>query len=146
MIRPNSYQPRRVFDDETLQSLADSIAAVGVIQPIIVKPGNNAGEFELIAGERRWRAAQLAGLTSIPALIQDDLTNRDSLERAIVENLHRVDLNALEEAAAYQQLIDEFGLTHDEVAQRVGKNRTTVSNILRLLQIGPVAQEARVII
>ena len=142
VIRPNSYQPRRVFDDETLQSLADSIAAVGVIQPIIVKAGVTVGEFELIAGERRWRAAQIAGLTSIPALIQDDLTSRDSLERAIVENLHRVDLNALEEAAAYQQLIDEFGLTHDEVAQRVGKNRTTVTNILRLLQLGPAAQEA----
>ena len=142
VIRPNTYQPRRVFDDETLQSLADSIAAVGVIQPIIVKPGATAGEFELIAGERRWRAAQIAGLTSIPALIQDDLTSRDSLERAIVENLHRVDLSALEEAAAYQQLIDEFGLTHDEVAQRVGKNRTTVTNILRLLQLGPAAQEA----
>jgi ParB family transcriptional regulator, chromosome partitioning protein len=137
-VRPNTYQPRSVFDDDSLASLAASIQELGVLQPILVRPGAEGG-YELIAGERRWRAAKRAGLTHIPALIKiaDD---HSALEEALVENLHRSDLNALEEAAAYQQLIDDFGLTHDGVAKRVGKSRAAVSNTLRLFQLSPGIQ------
>jgi len=140
-IRPNPLQPRQVFDDESLAGLAASITAVGVIQPIIVRQLDDES-FELIAGERRWRASKLAGAETIPALVQDDVNDTVSLERAIVENLHRVDLNALEEAGAYQQLIDDFDLTHEQVADRVGKSRATITNTLRLLQLGEDAQAA----
>jgi ParB family chromosome partitioning protein len=142
-IRPNPFQPRKSFTDESLQTLASSVRELGVLQPIIVRPvegGTNL--FELIAGERRWRAAGLAGLEVVPVLVQDDVNDRLSLEQAVVENLHRVDLHPLEEAAAYQQLIDEFNLTHEQVAQRVGKSRANVTNTLRLLQLGEVAQAA----
>jgi ParB family chromosome partitioning protein len=134
----NRYQPREHFDEETLASLAASIAEVGVIQPIVVRE-NDDGGYELIAGERRWRAAKRANLPAIPALVRgvDDLT---SLETAVVENLHRQDLNALEEAAAYQQLIDDFELTQDDVAKRVGRSRSAVANTIRLLQLPPTVQ------
>jgi ParB family chromosome partitioning protein len=135
-IKPNPLQPRSHFDDETMASLASSIKELGVLQPILVRQSGDAGddEFELIAGERRWRAARRAGLQTIPVLIQ--VTDEaHSLEQALVENLHRQDLNVLEEASAYQQLIEEFDYTHDEVATRVGKSRTAVTNTLRLLQL-----------
>jgi ParB family chromosome partitioning protein len=140
-IKPNPLQPRSHFDDDTMASLASSIKELGVLQPILVRQSGDEGvdEFELIAGERRWRAARRAGLQTIPVLIQvtDDA---HSLEQALVENLHRQDLNVLEEASAYQQLIEEFDYTHDEVATRVGKSRTAITNTLRLLQLPSGAQ------
>ncbi|HUX05449.1 MAG TPA: ParB/RepB/Spo0J family partition protein [Acidimicrobiales bacterium] len=142
-IRPNPFQPRKSFNDESLKTLASSVRELGVLQPLIVRPVEGESEqFELIAGERRWRAAALAGLEMVPVLVQDDVNDRLSLEQAVVENLHRVDLHPLEEAAAYQQLIDEFDLTHEQVAQRVGKSRANITNTLRLLQLGEVAQSA----
>lgn len=142
-IVPNSNQPRQHFDDEALQSLAASIKSMGVLQPIMVRPvAGNDNEFEIIAGERRWRASRIAGLAVIPAYVESDVNDTLSLERAIVENLHRVDLSALEEAAAYQQLIDDFALTHEQVADRVGKSRAAVTNTLRLLNLGNAAQKA----
>lgn len=132
LIVPNPLQPRKVFSEEALAGLTASIAEVGVLQPVLVRRSGDS--FVLIAGERRWQAAQRAGLATIPALVQE----RDemaSLQLAIVENLHREDLNPLEEAAAYQQLIDDFGLTHEAVAERVGKSRAAVTNTLRLLQL-----------
>ena len=135
-ITPNPRQPRVNFDEDTMASLAASIKELGILQPILVRQvgGDAADEFELIAGERRWRAARRAGLQTIPVLVQTSDETR-SLEQALVENLHRQDLNVLEEAAAYQQLIEEFGYTHDRVATRVGKSRTAVTNTLRLLQL-----------
>jgi ParB family chromosome partitioning protein len=142
-ISPNQFQPRKAFNDESLQSLASSVRELGVLQPIIVRPlEGSPGRFELIAGERRWRAASIAGLDTVPVLVQDSVNDRLSLEQAVVENLHRVDLHVLEEAAAYQQLIDEFDLTHEQVAQRVGKSRANITNTLRLLQLGEAAQSA----
>jgi ParB family transcriptional regulator, chromosome partitioning protein len=142
-IRPNQFQPRKTFNSDSLKTLAASIAELGVLQPIIVRPvEGEPDKFELIAGERRWRAASIAELEMVPVLLQDDVNDRLSLEQAVVENLHRVDLHALEEAAAYQQLVDEFDLTHDQVAQRVGKSRAYVTNTLRLLQLGEAAQSA----
>jgi ParB family chromosome partitioning protein len=141
-IRPNVFQPRSHFDEESMAALAASIKAVGLLQPVLVRELHDEAEtYELIAGERRWRAARRAGLQTIPVLVQvaDDVA---SLEQALVENLHREDLNALEEAAAYQQLIDEFGLTHEQVATRMGKGRATVTNTLRLLQLPAGAQRA----
>ena len=137
-VSPNPNQPRVHFDEESLTELASSITEMGVLQPILVRPLDD-GAFELIAGERRWRAAQRAGLTTIPAVIRltDDVS---SVEQALVENLHRQDLTALEEAAAYQQLLDEFGLTHDQVATRVGKSRSAITNSLRLLGLPPAVQ------
>ncbi len=139
-IRPNPFQPRAHFGEDSLDSLAASIREVGVLQPILVRPVvGEEGSYELIAGERRWRSARRAGLDLVPAIVQDRTTDLHSLEQALVENLHRADLNALEEAAAYQQLIDEFDLTHDQVATRVGRSRVAVTNTLRLLQLpGPV--------
>lgn len=138
-IRPNPYQPRSTFDDEALGALADSIREVGILQPVLVRPAE--GGFELIAGERRWRAAQRVGLKTIPALVRET-DDTAALEHALVENLQRDDLNPLEEAAAYQQLIEDFGLTHEQVASRVGKSRASVSNTLRLLQLPPSIQRA----
>jgi ParB family transcriptional regulator, chromosome partitioning protein len=132
-ISANENQPRTRFDEEALVSLTDSIRELGVLQPILVRSAGE-GMYELIAGERRWRAARRAGLPTIPAVVRE-VDDRVSLEQAIVENLHREDLNALEEAAAYQQLIDEFELTQDQVAKRVGKSRSAVSNTLRLFQL-----------
>ena len=132
-IRSNPFQPRERFDEEALAELTASIREVGVLQPILVRPGDD-GAFELIAGERRWRAARRAGLQTIPARV-NTADDASALEHALVENIHRADLNALEEAAAFQQLIEDFHLTHDEVARRVGKSRQTVTNVLRLLQL-----------
>jgi len=136
-IVPNPYQPRGRFDEETLTALAESIAAVGVIQPIIVREVLEG--YEIIAGERRWRAAQRAGLRSIPALVRS-ADDKGALEAAVVENVHRQDLNALEEAAAYRQLMDDFGLTQEEVASRVGRSRSAVANTVRLLNLTPSVQ------
>lgn len=132
-ISPNIHQPRDRFDEEALDSLVASVTLVGVLQPIAVRPrGEDA--FELISGERRWRAAKRAGLRYIPAVIRQ-VGDEDSLEHALMENLHRSDLNPLEEAAAYQHLIDDFGLSQEEVAKRVGKSRTAVTNSLRLTKL-----------
>ena len=136
-IVPNPYQPRSRFDEETLAELAASIAEVGIIQPIIVR--DIAEGYEIIAGERRWRAAQRAGLRSVPALVRP-ADDRDTLEAAVVENVHRQDLNALEEAAAYRQLMDDFGLTQEDVAGRVGRSRSAVANTVRLLNLAPTVQ------
>lgn len=143
-IRPNSLQPRTRFDEESMSALAASIRELGVLQPVLVRPvGNGADvEYELIAGERRWRAARRAGLQTIPVLVRDVAADAHTLEQALVENLHREDLGPLEEAAAYQQLIDDFGHTHEEVATRVGKSRATVTNTLRLLQLPTGVQRA----
>ncbi len=137
-IRPNPNQPRKTFDEETLSSLAASVAAMGVIQPILVKEIDDA-MYEIIAGERRWRAARRVGLDTIPAIVQ--LADaKVSLEHALVENLHRDDLNPIEEATAYQSLIAEFEFTHETLAARVGKSRAVVTNSLRLLQLPAAAQ------
>jgi ParB family transcriptional regulator, chromosome partitioning protein len=138
-IRPNPQQPREHFDEETLASLADSIREVGVLQPILVRERD--GEYEMIAGERRWRAARRVGMQTIPAIVRS-ADNATMLQQAIVENVQRDQLNPLEEAAAYQQLIEDFALTHDEVAARVGKSRATITNTLRLLQLPPAIQRA----
>ena len=137
-VVPNTYQPREHFDEESLAGLAASIQELGVLQPILVRP-KGEGRYELIAGERRWRAARRAGMQSIPAIVRD-AEDVASLEQALVENLHRSDLNAIEEAAGYQQLIEEFGLTHEQVAARVGRSRVAVTNILRLFQLPPSIQ------
>lgn len=139
-IRPNPLQPRTRFDEEAMSALAASIREVGVLQPILVREVGE-GEYELIAGERRWRAARRAGLQTIPVLVQTT-TEVHSLEQALVENLHREDLNPLEEAAAFQQLVDTFDYTHEQVAARVGKSRTAVTNTLRLLQLPAGVQRA----
>jgi ParB family chromosome partitioning protein len=137
-VRPNPHQPRKHFDEEQLGSLAASVRELGVLQPILVREVGE-GEYELIAGERRWRAAKRAGLPMIPVIVRsaDDLS---SLEQAVVENLHRQDLNPLEEAAAYQQLLEDFEMTHEQLASRVGKSRAAVTNILRLFQLPPSIQ------
>jgi len=137
-IRPNPHQPRTNFDEEGLTTLTASIREVGVLQPVLLRPTADA-QYELIAGERRWRAARRAGLHTIPALVRtvDDL---GSVEQALIENLHRIDLNPLEEAAAYQQLIEDFGLTHEQVAARVSRSRAAVTNTLRLFQLPPSIQ------
>ncbi len=137
-IEPNRLQPREHFDEETLASLTASIRELGVLQPVLVRRLAD-DRYELIAGERRWRAAKRAGLPSIPALVRE-VDDRHSLEQALVENLHRQDLNVLEEAAAYSQLMDDFNLTQEEVAQRVGKSRSAVANTLRLFHLPPLVQ------
>ena len=137
-IEPNRYQPRRVFDDEKMAELTESIREVGVLQPILVRRTEEG--YELVAGERRWRAAQHAGLVTIPAIIRD-AGDRESLEQAIVENVHRDDLNPIEEAAAFYRLIDDFGLTQHQVSVRVGRSRPSVANALRLLQLPDGVQQ-----
>jgi ParB family transcriptional regulator, chromosome partitioning protein len=138
VIHANPQQPREHFDEESLGALAESIREVGVLQPVLVRERGDG--YELIAGERRWRAARRVGLQTIPAIIRhaDDAA---VLQQSIVENVQREELNPLEEAAAYQQLIEDFDLTHDDVASRVGKSRATVSNVLRLLQLPPAIQK-----
>ncbi len=149
-IQPNEFQPRRRFDEDSLAALTESVRELGVLQPVLVRRlsaprigPESTVEFELVAGERRWRAARRAGLSKLPAVVRD-VSDRRSLEEAIVENLHRSDLNPLEEAAAYQQLINEFGLTQSQVAQRVGKSRSAVANTLRLVQL-PVSVQRLVV-
>jgi ParB family transcriptional regulator, chromosome partitioning protein len=138
LIHPNPRQPRRKFDSDAGAGLADSVRTQGIVQPVLVRP-RAAGGYELIAGERRWRAARRVGLQTVPAIVRvaDDAA---MLQQAIVENVQREELNPLEEAAAYQQLIEDFSFTHDEVATRVGKSRTTITNTLRLLQLPPTIQ------
>jgi ParB family chromosome partitioning protein len=137
-VTPNRFQPRGHFDEESLAALTDSIRTLGVLQPILVRATDSG--YELIAGERRWRAAKRAGLQTIPALVRqtEDL---GSLEQALVENLHRQDLNPLEEAAAYLQLLEDFELTQERLAERVGRSRSTIANLLRLFQLPPSVQK-----
>jgi ParB family chromosome partitioning protein len=137
-IEPNPSQPRAQFDEESLAELTASIRELGVLQPILLREVAS-GRYQLIAGERRWRAAHRAGLTAIPAIIRT-ADDRGVVEQALVENLQRTDLTALEEAAAFQQLVGDFGMTHDEVARRVGKSRSTITNTVRLLQLPSVIQ------
>jgi ParB family chromosome partitioning protein len=138
-ITPNPHQPRVHFDEESLSELTASVQQLGVLQPVLVRPSQSGTGYELIAGERRWRAAGRAGLATIPALVRrtDDLA---VVEQALVENLHREDLTPLEEAAAFQQLVDDFELTHEQIAERVGKSRSAISNTLRLLGLPPSIQ------
>ena len=140
-IEVNPYQPRTEMDREELESLASSIREYGVIQPIIVTQGDGNAPYQLIAGERRWRAAREAGLREISAIVRES-SPREMLEMALIENIQRADLNALEEAAAYRQLIEDFGLTHGELAERVGRNRSSISNTLRLIQCPDEVQQA----
>lgn len=144
-IEPNPRQPRQVFDEEALSELVHSIREFGLLQPIVVRavpasPG--AARYQIVMGERRWRAAQAAGLATLPAIVRE--TGDDSLLRdALLENIHRVQLNPLEEAAAYQQLLDEFGVTHDELASRIGRSRPLITNMIRLLKL-PIPVQRRV--
>lgn len=138
-IVPNRRQPRTVIADDKLVELADSIRERGVLEPLLVRPMDD-GRFELIAGERRWRACQRAGLSEIPVLVRD-IGDRASLEIALIENIQREDLNPVDEANAYRQLVEEYGRTHAEISKAVGKDRSTVTNLLRLLKLsGPVLQ------
>lgn len=137
-IEPNPHQPRAHFEEESLAELAASIKEIGVLQPLLVRQKAD-GSYQLIAGERRWRAAQRARLTMVPVVVRD-VDELGSVEQALVENLHRQDLTALEEASAYQQLAEDFSLTHEAVAQRVGKSRSAVTNALRLLTLPAMVQ------
>ncbi len=134
LIRPGRYQPRSVFDQEKLTELADSIRAQGVVQPVVVRPLEGGEGFELIAGERRWRAAQIAGLERIPAVVRD-VPDEVSVAMSLIENIQRENLNPLEEATALRRLIDDFRMTHQEAADAVGRSRAAVSNLLRLLEL-----------
>ena len=144
-IEPNPRQPRQVFDEEALAELVHSIREFGLMQPIVVRAVDGAPSgprYQLVMGERRWRAAQAAGMTAIPAIVRE--TGEDNLLRdALLENIHRVQLNPLEEAAAYQQLLDEFGVTHDELAARIGRSRPLITNMIRLLRL-PIPVQRRV--
>jgi ParB family chromosome partitioning protein len=143
-IEPNPRQPRQVFDEEALAELVHSIREFGLMQPIVVRAlsGGPTTRYQLVMGERRWRAAQQAGLATIPAIVRE--TADDSMLRdALLENIHRAQLNPLEEAAAYQQLLDEFGVTHDELAARIGRSRPLITNMIRLLRL-PIAVQRRV--
>jgi ParB family transcriptional regulator, chromosome partitioning protein len=144
LIEPNPRQPRQVFDDEALSELVHSIREFGLMQPIVVRALDAPGgaRYQLVMGERRWRAAQTAGLTAIPAIVRE--TADDNLLRdALLENIHRAQLNPLEEAAAYQQLLDEFDVTHEELAARIGRSRPLITNMIRLLRL-PIAVQRRV--
>jgi ParB family chromosome partitioning protein len=137
-ITPNRVQPRQVFDEEAMAELVHSIREIGVLQPVVVRR-HGPDDYELVMGERRWRASQVAGLDAIPAIVRetDDI---DMLRDALLENLHRSQLNPLEEAAAYQQMLDDFGCTHEELASRIGRSRPQISNTLRLLKLTPAVQ------
>ncbi len=137
-IQPNPNQPRVHFDEESLKDLANSIKEIGILQPLLVRE-TGPGSYQLIAGERRWRAAQRAKLAEVPVVVRE-IDQLGSVEQALVENLHRQDLTALEEASAYQQLADDFSLTHEQVAKRVGKSRAAVTNALRLLSLPAAVQ------
>jgi ParB family chromosome partitioning protein len=142
-VGPNPRQPRQVFDEEALAELVHSVREIGVLQPVVVRPAgtDEAGQprYELVMGERRWRAVQEAGLATIPAIVRETADD-DLLRDALLENLHRAELNPLEEAAAYQQLLDDFGCTHEELAGRIGRSRPQISNTLRLLKLPPAVQ------
>jgi ParB family chromosome partitioning protein len=137
-IRPNRVQPRQVFEEEAMAELVHSVREIGLLQPIVVRPLGE-DDYELIMGERRWRAAQEAGLEKIPAIVRQT-EDSDMLRDALLENLHRAQLNPLEEASAYAQLLEDFDCTHDELAQRIGRSRPQISNTLRLLKLGPAVQ------
>lgn len=139
LLEPNKDQPRSKFDDETLNELADSIKENGVIQPILVRPLNNGG-YQIVAGERRWRASRLAGLTEVPVFIKE-LDDKKTMQIALIENIQRQDLSPIEEALAYKNLMDTYGMTQDEVAKSVGKSRSAVANFLRLLNISDKLKE-----
>jgi ParB family chromosome partitioning protein len=138
-ITPNPRQPRQVFDEEALEELATSITMVGLLQPVVVRR-IMPGHYELIMGERRWRACELAGLAQIPAIVRET-SDDDLLRDALIENLHREQLNPLEEAAAYQQLLDDFSATHEELARKIGRSRPHISNTIRLLSLPPGVQK-----
>jgi ParB family transcriptional regulator, chromosome partitioning protein len=141
-VHPNPRQPRQVFDEESLEELVHSIREIGVLQPVVVRPVGPDGpeqRYELVMGERRWRAAQQAGLATIPAIVRET-SDDDLLRDALLENLHRTQLNPLEEAAAYQQLLDDFGCTHEHLAQRIKRSRPQISNTIRLLRLPPSVQ------
>lgn len=137
-IEPNKEQPRKIFDDDSLKELADSISQVGIIQPLIVQKKDDY--YSIIAGERRWRAAKLAGLKEVPVIVKQ-YTDKEVMEISLIENIQRENLNPIEEALAYQQLLDEYSLRHDEVSSRVGKSRTAVTNTLRLLKLDKGVQQ-----
>jgi ParB family chromosome partitioning protein len=136
LIIPNPAQPRKVFEERDLAELVESIKTLGVLQPVMVRPakGENAGKYEIVAGERRWRASERAGLSQVPVIIRE-LTDLESLEIALVENVQRANLNPIEEAKGYQNLMDQFSLSQQEVADKVGKDRATVANILRIVKL-----------
>src|SRR5690625_589911 len=138
-IKPNPRQPREEFDEEAMIELVSSISEVGVLQPVVVRPAGTSGQYELIMGERRWRASKRAGLEEIPAIIRDT-ADEDLLREALLENIHRSELNVLEEAAAYQQLMQDFGWSQDILAKRVGRSRPHISNTLRLMNLPPALQ------
>ena len=140
-VTPNPRQPRRVFDEDLLTELAESIKIVGLLQPVVVRRVE-LGRYEIVMGERRWRACQLAGLDVVPAIVRET-SDTDLLRDALIENLHREQLNPLEEAAAYQQLLDDFSATHDELARKIGRSRPHISNTIRLLNL-PAAVQKRV--
>jgi ParB family transcriptional regulator, chromosome partitioning protein len=137
-IAPNPRQPRQIFDEDTLAELAESIKVVGLLQPVVVRPANGDG-YEIVMGERRWRACERAGLELVPAIVKQ-AADSDLLRDALIENLHREQLNPLEEAAAYQQLLDDFSATHEELARRIGKSRPHITNTIRLLNLPPTVQ------
>jgi ParB family transcriptional regulator, chromosome partitioning protein len=137
-IRPNPRQPRQIFDEDALAELAASIQEVGLLQPIVVRKVDGS-HYEIVMGERRWRASELAALDTVPAIVKQT-TDDDMLRDALIENLHRQQLNALEEAAAYQQLLDDFGATHEELASRIGRSRPHITNTIRLLNLPPGVQ------
>ncbi len=144
-IEPNPRQPRQVFDDEALAELVHSIREFGLLQPIVVRavtPAPGGARYQIVMGERRWRAAQAAELATLPAIVRET-TDDNLLRDALLENIHRAQLNPLEEAAAYQQLLDEFGVTHDELASRIGRSRPLITNMIRLLKL-PIAVQRRV--
>lgn len=137
-IEPNEGQPRKSFDEETLKELADSMKEYGILQPLLVK--RKGGNFQIIAGERRWRAAKMAGLKEVPVIVRE-YNKQQSVEIALIENVQRADLNPIEEALAYQQLMQEFGLKQEEIALRVSKNRATITNSIRLLKLAEPVQQ-----
>ena len=139
-IEPNPHQPRKIFNDQKLNELSKSIKEDGIIQPVVVTNGDEKGKYTLIAGERRWRASQLAGLDTIPAILKEG-ASEDLLRLALIENIQRSDLNVVEEAEAYQSLIKDFGLTQEQCAQKVGKERSTVTNTLRILNLPAEVQD-----
>src|ERR1035437_7997420 len=138
-LQPGKYQPRTRMDQDSLNELAASIKSQGILQPVLVRPLSE-GKYEIIAGERRWRAAQLAGLSEVPALVRD-IPDEAALAMSLIENIQRENLNPLEEAAGIQRLIDEFGMTHQQAADAVGRSRSAASNLLRLLQLAKPAQD-----
>lgn len=142
LIVPGKYQPRRDFDDSELVSLAESVMTHGVMQPIIVRPIKNSQNYEIIAGERRWRASKIAHLTSIPAIVRDDISDKSALALGLIENIQRENLNAIEEAIAFERLINEFMMTHKKVSETIGKSRVAITNSLRLLKLPKIIQGA----